>query len=71
MQLNVRVKSTQRPVTTIAQHTLMENETLTIEYKSDSKPNTLFIWTKDSSVVLNDLIINIKQKNEIFILYIY
>jgi hypothetical protein len=70
MQLNVREKPIQRQIMNLPQDTFIENETLTIECKFDSKPDTQFIWTKDGSILLNDSRINIKQKNETFTLII-
>ncbi|CAF1568417.1 unnamed protein product, partial [Rotaria sordida] len=64
MQLNVRQKPIQRQIMNLPQDTFIENETLTIECKFDSKPNTEFIWTKDGSILYNDSRIIIKQKNE-------
>ncbi|CAF3702655.1 unnamed protein product, partial [Rotaria sordida] len=70
MQLNVRQKPIQRQIMNLPQDTFIENETLTIECKFDSKPNTEFIWTKDGSILYNDSRIIIKQKNETFTLII-
>ena len=70
MQLNVREKPVQRQIMNLPQDTFVENETLTIECKFDSKPDTQFVWTKDGSILLNDSRINIKQKNETFTLII-
>jgi hypothetical protein len=70
MQLNVREKPIQRQIMDLPQDTFIENETLTIECKFDSKPDTPFVWTKDGSILLNDSRINIKQKNEAFTLII-
>ncbi len=70
MQLIVREKPIQRQIMNLPQDTFIENETLTIECKFDSKPDTPFVWTKDGSILLNDSRINIKQKNEAFTLVI-
>jgi hypothetical protein len=70
MQLNVREKPIQRQIMNLPQDTFSENETLTIECKFDSKPDTEFVWTKDGSILLNNSRINIKQKNEAFTLVI-
>ncbi len=70
MQLIVHEKPVQRQMMNLPQDTFIENETLTIECKFDSKPDTQFIWTKDGSILLNDSRINIKQKNETFTLVI-
>ncbi len=70
MNLIVHEKPVQRQIMNLPQDTFVENETLTIECKFDSKPDTQFIWTKDGSILLNDSRINIKQKNETFSLII-
>jgi hypothetical protein len=70
MQLNVKEKPIQRQIMNLPQDTFIENETLTIECKFDTKPDTQFVWTKDGSILLNDSRINIKQKNETFTLVI-
>ncbi|CAF4753454.1 unnamed protein product, partial [Rotaria sp. Silwood1] len=70
MQLNVREKPIQRQIMNLPQDTFIENETLTIECKFDSKPDAKFVWTKDGSILYNDSRIIIKQKNETFTLII-
>ena len=70
MQLNVHEKPIQRQIMNLSQDTFMENETLTIECKFDSKPDTEFVWTKDGSILLNNSRINVKQNNEAFTLII-
>lgn len=70
MQLNVHEKPIQRQIMNLPQDTFIENETLTIECKFDSKPDTEFVWTKDGSILLNDSRIIVKQKNEAFTLII-
>ena len=70
MQLNVREKPIQRQIMNLPQDTFIENETLTIECKFDTKPDTPFVWTKDGSILYNDTRINLKQKNETFTLII-
>ncbi|CAF3888048.1 unnamed protein product [Rotaria sp. Silwood2] len=70
MQLNVREKPIQRQIMNLPQDTFIENETLTIECKFDSKPDAQFVWTKDGSILYNDSRIIIKQKNETFTLII-
>lgn len=70
MQLNVVEKPVQRQTMNLPQDTFVEHETLTIECKFDSKPETPFVWTKDGSYLNNDSRIIIKQKNESFTLII-
>ena len=70
MQLIVREKPIQRQIMNLPQDTFTEGETLTIECKFDSKPDTEFVWTKDGSILLNDSRIIVKQKNETFTLII-
>lgn len=70
MQLIVREKPVQRQLMSLPQDTFVEGETLTIECKFDSKPDTQFVWTKDGSILLNDSRIILKQKNEAFTLVI-
>lgn len=70
MQLIVREKPVQRQIMNLPQDTFVEGETLTIECKFDTKPDTQFVWTKDGSILLNDARIILKQKNEAFTLVI-